>query len=251
MPVSPTRRWARAPPTCSNLRCTVRLLETAPTRPSCTSWPTVGGVDELLASPLDRAPVAATASRCRGMYGTGPTRAAPTRLLAQRAAAGGGGGERASSRCPRPGCRHRGRMTAPAAAFRRWNPHARRPNAPPRARSRRRAEARLPELCGAAGPRKPSRPGRHVAEVREAVDFLRYYADRPSAFARAHRPARPTGERQRAAPDRPRRLGLHQPLELPRWRSSPARWRRRWPPATRCWLPAEQTPGGAGSGEAA
>ncbi len=62
-----------------------------------------------------------------------------------------------------------------------------------------------------------------IAEVREAVDFLRYYAneaerleaeaDRAAAAASSSASARGTS----------------------RWRSSPVRSRRRWPPAMRCW----------------
>ena len=59
-----------------------------------------------------------------------------------------------------------------------------------------------------------------VAEVREAVDFLRYYA---SEAARTLSPARPL--RSGSSPASAR--GIF------RWRSSPARSRRRSPPATR------------------
>ena len=55
-----------------------------------------------------------------------------------------------------------------------------------------------------------------IAEVREAVDFLRYYADpRPRRFRRPGRTAGPDGGAQRDLAAWPRRLRLHQPLELP------------------------------------
>jgi RHH-type proline utilization regulon transcriptional repressor/proline dehydrogenase/delta 1-pyrroline-5-carboxylate dehydrogenase len=74
-----------------------------------------------------------------------------------------------------------------------------------------------------------------VSEVREAVDFCRYYAE--------------LAERQFAGPDpltgpvgETNTLSLHGrgvfvciSPGTSRWPSSPARSPRRWPPATRCW----------------
>jgi hypothetical protein len=57
--------------------------------------------------------------------------------------------------------------------------------------------------------------GDTVAEVREAVDFLRYYANEAERImAPIVTLPGPHGRKQRAAPDRARCLGLHQPLEL-------------------------------------
>ena len=77
-------------------------------------------------------------------------------------------------------------------------------------------EANLPEfiaLCvREAGKTVPDA----IAEVREAVDFLRYYAARARAdFGAPQRLPGPTGETQRAVAARPRRVRLHQPVELP------------------------------------
>ena len=72
-----------------------------------------------------------------------------------------------------------------------------------------------------------------VAEVREAVDFLRYYAA-PGAQAVRQPEALPgpTGESNDAAAARPRRVRLHQPVELPAGDLRSARSPRRSPPAT-------------------
>ncbi len=68
-----------------------------------------------------------------------------------------------------------------------------------------------------------------IAEVREAVDFLRYYAQQ--------KPLRWRLRRGRAAPSSASRRGIF------RWRSSPARSPRRSSPATAVLAkPAEQTP---------
>jgi RHH-type proline utilization regulon transcriptional repressor/proline dehydrogenase/delta 1-pyrroline-5-carboxylate dehydrogenase len=71
-----------------------------------------------------------------------------------------------------------------------------------------------------------------VAEVREAVDFLRYYAAQARAqFGAPERAARPDRRIQRAAAARPRRVRLHQPVELPAG-DLPGQVAPRWPPAT-------------------
>ena len=55
-----------------------------------------------------------------------------------------------------------------------------------------------------------------VAEVREAADFCRYYASLAERqFAEPETLRGPGGRDQPAQPARPRRLRLHQPLELP------------------------------------
>ena len=76
-------------------------------------------------------------------------------------------------------------------------------------------EAHVPELvayCVREGGRTiPD----SISEVREAVDFLRYYADRARSGIRHRRaPARADGREQRAAPARSRRIRLHQPVEF-------------------------------------
>ena len=54
-----------------------------------------------------------------------------------------------------------------------------------------------------------------LSEVREAVDYCRYYAaEARRALAPQPMPG-PTGESQRAALSRPRRVRLHQPVEFP------------------------------------
>jgi RHH-type proline utilization regulon transcriptional repressor/proline dehydrogenase/delta 1-pyrroline-5-carboxylate dehydrogenase len=63
-------------------------------------------------------------------------------------------------------------------------------------------------------------PADAVAELREAVDFLRYYAARRA-------PARGAGPRAASSPASARGTS--------RWPSSPARSPPRWPPATPCW----------------
>ena len=54
-----------------------------------------------------------------------------------------------------------------------------------------------------------------VAELREAVDFLRYYAAEARARGAARGAARPDRREQRARAARPRRVRRDQPLELP------------------------------------
>ncbi len=54
-----------------------------------------------------------------------------------------------------------------------------------------------------------------LAEVREAVDFCRYYAARGAAFACSGTHARADRRDQRSYPSRARRVRLHQPVEFP------------------------------------
>jgi RHH-type proline utilization regulon transcriptional repressor/proline dehydrogenase/delta 1-pyrroline-5-carboxylate dehydrogenase len=73
-----------------------------------------------------------------------------------------------------------------------------------------RDRARLMALCvREAGKTIPDA----LAEVREAVDFCRYYAARARETFRVTLPG-PTGERT-SSPVRARRVRLHQPVELP------------------------------------
>ncbi len=63
-----------------------------------------------------------------------------------------------------------------------------------------------------------------VLEVREAVDFLRYYASEARRlFSDAAAAAWPDWRAERAAPARPRRVRLHLARGIFRWRSSSAR----------------------------
>ncbi len=78
--------------------------------------------------------------------------------------------------------------------------------------------------------------GDGVAEVREAIDFCRYYAEQAEARLAPQSLPGPTGEKNE--------LRLHgrgvssaSARGTSRWRSSPARWWRRWWPATR-WRPS-------------
>ena len=132
------------------------------------------------------------------------------------------------SRCRRHGRRDHARSEAPcrgrrcAAAASEW---ARRPAR----RARRTAsnarpivmQARMPTLLGLivreAGKSLPNA----IAEVREAIDFLRYYAA-AGADARSGRRTRRSARSSASA------------RGTSRWRSSPARSPRRWSPAIRC-----------------
>ena len=75
-----------------------------------------------------------------------------------------------------------------------------------------------------------------IAEVREAVDFCRYYAsEAETKFAGLAGAARPCRRDQRPGDDGARSICLHQSRGISRWRSSPARSPARWLRATRCW----------------
>ena len=95
-------------------------------------------------------------------------------------------------------------------------------------------EERMPELiayCVREGGR--SIPD-SIAEVREAVDFLRYYADRArTEFGAGRASAGPDGREQRAAAARPRSVRVHQSVEFSARDFHRADCRRRSPPATR------------------
>ena len=209
-PCASTRRSASTA-TCWPTWC-AGCWRTAPTRPSCTSWPTTSvGMDELLASPLqlDRA---RRRCRCR------PTSTAPRACAAQQHAAStwpsiADARAAADAPSPPPRCRRcreadRRATSTPRwrgcdARLRRLEPDARSPSAPPSCaapptRSRRacRASARL--LVKEAH----KTWGDCVAEVREAVDFLRYYADEAERVMQPHGAARPDRREQRAAPAR-------------------------------------------------
>ena len=137
----------------------------------------------------------------------------------------------AGAACTSAACRQRPRPTSTP----RW--HAWRMASPPgtaRARWRERAallrraadalDARLPEFCALLVKEAHKTLGDCVAEVREAVDFLRYYADQ------ADSDMAPQGCTAWASSSASAR-------GISRWRSLPARWRRRWWPATR-WQPS-------------
>jgi RHH-type proline utilization regulon transcriptional repressor/proline dehydrogenase/delta 1-pyrroline-5-carboxylate dehydrogenase len=84
-------------------------------------------------------------------------------------------------------------------------------------------EAELPRFCALLVKEAHKTWGDAVSEVREAVDFLRYYADEAERIMQPRiMPGLPramallgvTGESNSCA-DRARPLGLHQPVELP------------------------------------
>jgi RHH-type proline utilization regulon transcriptional repressor/proline dehydrogenase/delta 1-pyrroline-5-carboxylate dehydrogenase len=102
---------------------------------------------------------------------------------------------------------------------------------------RRAADAlqqQLPRFCALLVREAFKTWGDAVAEVREAVDFLRYYAAEAERIMAPVALPGPTGESNEL------RLGARgvwvciSPWNF-RWRSSWGRWRRRWPPATPCW----------------
>ena len=77
-------------------------------------------------------------------------------------------------------------------------------------------EPRMPELVAFCAREAGRTIPDSISEVREAVDFLRYYADRARSRIRRRRAlARPDRREQRAAAARPRRVRLHQPVEFP------------------------------------
>ena len=197
-------------------------------------------VDELLASPL--APAAA-ARRCRcrpTLYGAGAPQldAASTWpcLAAARAAADAAVAQRRRVEPVRRGQRRTqvdAAMAAPARRLRRAGTHT--PLAERAAMLRRAADAleRAPaRVLRPAGQGGAQDLGDCVAEVREAVDFCRYYADQAERAWRRRRcpapPARATSCACTAAAS-----SSASARGTSRSRSSPARWSRRWSPATR------------------
>ena len=96
-------------------------------------------------------------------------------------------------------------------------------------------EQQLPRFCALLVKEAFKTWGDAVAEVREAVDFLRYYADEAERIMAPVALPGPTGETQRAAPDARAASGSASARGTSRWPSSWARWRPRWPPATPCW----------------
>ncbi len=85
-----------------------------------------------------------------------------------------------------------------------------------------RMEAEMQQLMGLLVRESGKTFANAIAEVREAVDFLRYYA----AQARSTSATTATARWARWCASA---------RGTSRWRSSPARWPRRWPPATPCW----------------
>ena len=179
----------------------------------------------------------------RGLAGDVPGRAARRRQSAGRNEAPGRQPDRRRDR--------RGQVTEAARSRRsghgRGAARASRPGAQRRSRMRAAAllraadllEARRGALHRTCCRRKAARPSTtRIAEIREAVDFCRYYARQARAPVRRRRAhARPDRREQRAAPARARRVRLHLAVEfsardLPR----PGRARRS-PPATP-WSPS-------------
>ena len=74
-----------------------------------------------------------------------------------------------------------------------------------------------------------------LSEVREAVDFCRYYAAEARRALAPAADAGPDRRDQRAALSRARRVRLHQPVEFSAGDLHSARSRPRSPPAMRWW----------------
>ena len=210
-------------------------------------------VDPIARGRGGRRRAATRASRCRAT--STARRAATPRglrpLHRRRARRPGRRGRRAgrASAGGRPDRRRPARRPAPASRARPADrDRVDRPGRSRDARRRRRrlrrarkAPSRAWDARGGAGPRRgaarhgrraggrPRPPDRHlrrarparpcadaIAEVREAADFCRYYADLAERqFAAPETLRGPVGETNQLEPARPRRLRLHQPLELP------------------------------------
>ena len=155
------------------------------------------GMDQLLVSPLRLQPqsVAAAAARAvraaaQEQHGPGPHRgeharapaggvwrACRSRSSGLRGAAGGRRGRIARQRPIPPGARRRSRSAPPccAAPRTRWRPQ-------------------MPDLCALLVKEAFKTWGDCVAEVREAVDFLRYYANEAERIMQPVALPGPTGE---------------------------------------------------------
>ena len=133
--------------------------------------------------------------------------------------------------------------------------------APSRRRSRARAGRRMPGTGSAGRPAPPSSSApptstrrnrvrlmavmvreagktleNALSDVREAIDFLRYYAmEARRLFSGPVSLKGPTGETNLLELRGRGPVRLHLARGTSRWRSSRARWRRRWRPAIRCW----------------
>ena len=225
-----TRRWASTA-TCSPTWC-AGCWRTAPTRPSCTSWPTNRSSWTSCCSrrcapqPAPSLPLPPDAVRraAQEQHGRRPRRAAHA-----RAAAGAPG--TACSVAGRAGGRRRGRRRrdgAPAAAFPAWRatPVAERAGMLRRAADA--LEAQLPRAVRAAGEGSATRPGATAwprCARRSTSALLRR---RGRAHPAAGRAARPHRREQRAAPARRAASSSASARGISRSRSSPARSRRRW-----------------------
>ena len=215
-PAASMRRWASTA-TCWPTWCAA-CWRTAPTRPSCTSWPTSRSVP-MSCCARRCWPRPAPRCRCRPRCSAprAPTRAGVdlacaamrepllTRRWSRPCRA-------AAPRLARP--RSTRRWARLQAGFAAWNARSRWPSA--RAVLRRAGDAldaRLPEFCALLVEEAHKTLGDCVAEVREAVDFCRYYAEQAELAGAQTLPGPPA--RATAAPARPRRLRLHQPVELP------------------------------------
>ncbi len=178
--------------------------------------------------PIPWASTSPTTSNCSAL--AEQVNAAAKQRLARRAAGAGRERHRPEHRRDQPGRPPRNRR--PVAGRRQRHRRA-------RAGERRRRAGRLERDAGRrAAPRSSNTPptcwrqrmpqfialctkeaGKTipdgVAEVREAVDFLRYYGAAGAQAVRARGAARPDRRIQHAAAVRPRRVRLHQPVELP------------------------------------
>ena len=133
-----------------------------------------------------------------------------------RAAAGGLRADGRAARCPNsipPTLRRR--IARSAAAFRDWR---RQPIGLRTALLRRAADAMqhaLPRLCALLVKEAFKTWGDAVAEVREAIDFLRYYADEAERVMLPQPLPGPTGESNELRLTGRGAVGLHQPVEFP------------------------------------
>jgi RHH-type proline utilization regulon transcriptional repressor/proline dehydrogenase/delta 1-pyrroline-5-carboxylate dehydrogenase len=129
-------------------------------------------------------------------------------------------------------------MAAPAGGFGAWNARRWRSARPCCAAPPTPLEAQLPDFCGLLVQGSAQDAGDCVAEVREAVDFLRYYALQAE---QAERPLRRAGHAGRASNGWRAAAGAAcssaSRRGTSRWPSLPARWWPRWWPAT-AWPPS-------------
>jgi len=95
-------------------------------------------------------------------------------------------------------------------------------------------QRQLPDLCALLVHEAGKTWGDAVAEVREAIDFLRYYAAEAETLM-APVPYRAPPARAMCCGCTGGAPGSASAPGISRWPSLWARWRPRWSPATRCW----------------
>ncbi len=199
------------------------------------------GMDELLASPLRLEPDASLPLP-PALYGPGRAPQQPgawtSRSKAMRAPL-----LAALAATPVPAVPEfdrRGRAAAaPLAAGAAAHRQPSTPVAAERAAVLRRAadalERPMPQFCALLVKEAFKTWGDAVSEVREAVDFLRYYADEAERIMQPVALPGPTGESNELRLHGARRLGLHQPVEFPAGDLHRPGRGRAGRPATPCW----------------